>query len=286
MTASILHDNARLIRAHTFKALHERPGIFAIPNPWDRGAAKMLAALGFEALATTSAGLAFSLGKPDGDGSVTLEETLSNIQTITGAVALPVSADLENGFGDDPAICAATILQAAAAGAVGGSIEDATGKPGDPIYSFDLAVERVTAAVAAARSLPFPFTLTARAENLIHGRPDLPDTIRRLQAYAAAGADVLFAPGLTTCDEILTVVKAVDPRPVNVVMGLSKGSFSLGELADCGVKRVSIGSSLARVAYGAFFRAASEIHDKGSFGFAAGTMPYAEINSLFKKLLI
>jgi 2-methylisocitrate lyase-like PEP mutase family enzyme len=283
MTASVHNNDAQHLRAQAFRALHERPGIFAIPNPWDPGSAKMLAALGFEALATTSAGLAFSLGKPDGDGSVTREETLDNIQTITQAIALPVSADLENGFGDDPAICAATILQAAAAGAVGGSIEDATGNAGNPIYSFDLAVERVTAAVAAARSLPFPFTLTARAENFLHGRPDMPDTIRRLQAFAAAGADVLFAPGLTTRDEILTVVKAVAPRPVNVVMGLSSGSFTLDELAELGVKRVSIGSTLARAAYGAFFRAAGEIRDKGSFRFAAGTMPYGEINSLFKK---
>lgn len=283
MSTTVNNNNAQLLRAQAFRALHEQPGIFTIPNPWDPGSAKMLAALGFEALATTSAGLAFSLGKPDGDRSVTLEETLANIQAIVRATDLPVSADLENGFGDDPATCAATILRAAASGLVGGSIEDATGHADDPIYPFDLAVERVKAAVAAARSLPFPFTLTARAENLIHGRPDLPDTIRRLQAFAAAGADVLFAPGLTTRDEIQTVVAAVAPRPVNVVMGLNSAAFSLDELADLGVKRVSLGSTLARVAYGAFFRAAGELGQKGTFRFAAGTMPYAEINALFKK---
>jgi 2-methylisocitrate lyase-like PEP mutase family enzyme len=283
MSTTVNNDNAQLLRAQAFRALHERPGIFAIPNPWDAGSAKMLAALGFEALATTSAGLAFSLGKADGDGSVTLEETLTNVQAIVKATDLPVSADLENGFGDDPATCAATILRAAVSGLVGGSIEDATGHAGDPIYPFDLAVERVKAAVAAARSLPFPFTLTARAENLIHGRPDLPDTIRRLQAFAAAGADVLFAPGLTTRDQIQTVVTAVAPCPVNVVMGLNSAAFSLAELADLGVKRVSLGSTLARVAYGAFFRAAGELGQKGTFQFAAGTMPYAEINALFKK---
>jgi len=282
MTTAAIKDNAQLLRAQAFKALHERPGIFAIPNPWDAGSAKMLASLGFEALATTSAGLAFSLGKPDGDGSVTLAETLANIQAITAATDLPVSADLENGFGDDPAICAATILQGAQAGLVGGSIEDATGRADDPIYSFDLAVARVKAAVAAARSLPFPFTLTARAENLIHGRPDLPDTIRRLQAFAEAGANVLYAPGLKTHEEIVTVVKAVAPHPVNVVLGLNSASFSLDELARLGVKRVSLGSTLARAAYGAFFRAAGEIRQKGTFHFATGTMPYSEINALFK----
>jgi 2-methylisocitrate lyase-like PEP mutase family enzyme len=275
-------DNLQLIKAQAFKSLHERPGIFVIPNPWDAGSAKMLASLGFEALATTSAGLAFSIGKPDGEGIITREETLGNIQAIIAATNLPVSADLENGYGDDPETCAQTILLAAKAGLVGGSIEDATGRPDDPIYPFDLSVERIKAAVKAARSLPFPFTLTARAENLIYGRPDLKDTIRRLEAFADAGADTLFAPGLKTKNEIETVVRAVAPRPVNVVMGLSNADFSLDELADLGVKRVSLGSSLARAAYGAFFRAAEEIRYKGSFTFAAGTMPYAEINALFR----
>jgi 2-methylisocitrate lyase-like PEP mutase family enzyme len=273
---------SQLARAEAFKALHERPGIFIAPNPWDAGSAKMLASLGFEALATTSAGLAFSLGKPDGDRTVTREDTLENARIILAATHLPVAADLENGYGDDPDTCAETILLAARTGLAGGSIEDATGRPGDPIYPFELAVERVSAAVKAAHSLPIPFTLTARAENLIYGRPDLKDTIRRLQAFADAGADVLFAPGLTTRDEIAAVVKAVAPRPLNVVMGLNDADFSLEELAALGVKRISLGSSLARVAYGAFFRAAEEIRQKGSFGFAAGTMSYGEINKLLR----
>lgn len=275
-------DSTQLSRAAAFKALHERPGIFVVPNPWDAGSAKMLASLGFEALATTSAGLAFSLGKPDGQGAVTREETLANAKIIIAATGLPVSADLENGYGDDPEACAATILLAAGAGLAGGSIEDATGHPEDPIYSFELAVERVRAAVAAVRSLPFPWTLTARAENLIYGRPDLPDTIRRLQAFAEAGADVLFAPGLTTKEDIGTVVRAVAPRPVNVVMGLNAGSFSLDELSALGVKRVSLGSSLARAAYGAFLRASAEVRQRGVFDFAKGTVSYKEINDLFK----
>ncbi|HEX9512460.1 MAG TPA: isocitrate lyase/phosphoenolpyruvate mutase family protein [Puia sp.] len=273
---------SQLVRAESFKALHERSGIFVIPNPWDAGSARMLANLGFEALATTSAGLAFSLGKPDGEGAVTREETLENARIILAATPLPVAADLENGYGDDPASCAETILMAAGAGLAGGSIEDATGRPGDPIYPFDLAVERVRAAVKAARSLSIPFTLTARAENLIYGRPDLKDTIRRLEAFAEAGADVLFAPGLKTREEIATVVRAVAPKPVNVVMGLNDATFTLEELSGIGVKRVSLGSSLARAAYGAFFRGAEEIRQKGMFTFAAGTMPYSEFNAIFK----
>jgi 2-methylisocitrate lyase-like PEP mutase family enzyme len=275
-------SNSQFIKAAAFKALHERTGIFVIPNPWDAGSAKMLASLGFEALATTSAGLAFSLGKPDGEGLVTREETFKNAQDILFATNLPVSADLENGYGDDPESCAETILLAAKAGLVGGSIEDATGNPDDPIYSFELSVVRVKAAVKAARSLPFPFTLTARAENLIYGRPDLQDTIRRLEAFADAGADVLFAPGLKTRAEIDAVVRAVAPKPVSVVMGLSNANFSLNELSDLGVKRVSLGSSLARAAYGAFFKAAQEIGQEGTFTFASEAAPYADINGLFR----
>jgi 2-methylisocitrate lyase-like PEP mutase family enzyme len=277
-------DKSQQARGQIFKALHERPGVFVVPNPWDAGSARMLASLGFEALATTSGGLAFSLGKPDGEGAVTREETLSNAQVITRATDLPVSADLENGYGDDPESCAETILMAAKFGLVGGSIEDATGRPGDPIYPFELAVQRVIAAVQAAHSLPFPFTLTARAENLIHGRPDLADTIRRLQAFAEAGADVLFAPGLKTKEEIDTVVRELAPRPVNVILGLSGSTLSLDEVAALGVRRVSLGSSLARAAYGAFLRASAEIRQKGTFGFADGTVSYAEFNSLFNSL--
>ncbi|RJG10193.1 isocitrate lyase/phosphoenolpyruvate mutase family protein [Pseudomonas cavernicola] len=273
---------SQISRARTFKALHERPGVFVIPNPWDAGSAKMLAALGFEALATTSAGLAFSLGRPDAEGAISRDETLANAQAIIAATPLPVAADLENGFADEPQGCAETILRAAAVGLVGGSIEDASGRADAPIYPFELAVERVRAAAEAARSLPFPFTLTARAENLLHGRNDLADTIRRLQAFAEAGADVLYAPGLRTPEEIVAVVRAVAPKPVNVLMGLSGLSLSLEDLAELGVKRVSVGSALARAAYGAFFRAAQDIRTEGRFSFAEQAIPFAQINALFK----
>ena len=271
------------VRAEAFRILHERPGIFAIPNPWDAGSARMLAALGFEALATTSAGFAFSVGRPDAEGAIGRDETLANAGAIVAATSLPVSADLENGFGDEPDTCAETILRAAAAGLVGGSIEDATGHAADPIYSYDRSVERVSAAVKAARSLPFPFVLTARAENLINGRPDLSDTIRRLAAFAEVGADVLYAPGLKTREEIDAVVRAVAPKPVNVVMGLSGPSFSLEALAKLGVKRVSVGSSFARAAYGAFLQAAREVKENGTFDFARDAVPYAEINAMFRR---
>ncbi|HMH20965.1 MAG TPA: isocitrate lyase/phosphoenolpyruvate mutase family protein [Puia sp.] len=274
--------NTQRIRAEAFKALHERTGIFVMPNPWDAGSARILAGLGFEALATTSAGLAFSLGKPDGEGAVSREETLANAKVIISATSLPVSADLENGYGDDPDACARTVLLAAAAGLAGGSIEDATGRPDDPIYPFELSVERVRAAVKAAHSLAIPFTLTARAENLIYGRPDLKDTIRRLEAYAEAGADVLFAPGIKTRDEIDAVVRSVSPRPVSVILGLSQGNLTVAELAGLGVKRISLGSSLARAAYGSFLRAAEEVGQKGSFGFAEGTVPYSAFQKLFR----
>ncbi|KAA2243327.1 isocitrate lyase/phosphoenolpyruvate mutase family protein [Chitinophaga agrisoli] len=268
-------------RARQFRNLHQQPGIFVTPNPWDAGSARVLEALGFKALATTSAGLAYSLGKPDGHSAITREETLRNAQSIIQATSLPVSADLENGFGDDPAVCAATILLAAEAGLAGGSIEDATGNPADPIYPFELAVERVKAAVEAASSLSTPFTLTARAENLIRGRLDLKDTINRLVAFADAGADVLFAPGLKTAEEITAVVKAVAPRPVNVIMGISGMELSLDMLQQLGIKRVSVGSSVVRAAYGAFFRAAEEILRKGTFSYADDAKPYADLNELF-----
>ena len=274
---------AQATRGEAFRALHQRPRIFAIPNPWDAGSAKMLAATGFEALATTSAGLAFSLGRPDGEGAITRDETLANARAIVDATPLPVSADLENGFGDAPQACAETIRLAADAGLVGGSIEDATGRADVPIYSFDLALERVRAAVAAARALPFPFTLTARAENFLNGIPDLADTIRRLEAFADAGADVLFAPGLRTREDIAAVVRAVAPKPVNAIMGLAGASISLAALEGIGVRRVSVGSALARAAYGAFLRAAREIHHDGSFRFADDAIAFAEINAMFKR---
>ncbi len=270
------------LKGEAFMSLHKRPGLFVCPNPWDAGSAKMLASLGFEALATTSAGLAFSLGKSDGEGAVTREETLENARVIVAATSLPVSADLENGYGDDPETCAETILLAAKAGLVGGSIEDATGRSENPIYPLELSVERVKAAVNAARSLPFPFTLTARAENLLYGRNDLKDTIRRLEAFASAGADVLFAPGLKTREEIDAVVRAVAPLPVNVIVGLTTAGLSLDELSALGVKRVSLGSALARAAYGSFLHAARELGGKGTYSFASETIPYREINAMFK----
>jgi 2-methylisocitrate lyase-like PEP mutase family enzyme len=275
--------NHQLQKAQAFKALHERPGIFVIPNPWDAGSAKLLTLLGFEALTTTSAGLAFSLGKPDGEAAVTRDETLKNAQDIVSATHLPVAADLENGLGDDPESCAQTILLAAEAGLAGGSIEDNSGNPLDPIYPFEHAVERVKAAVKATRSLPFPFMLCARAENLIYGRIDLKDTIRRLVAFADAGADVLFAPGLKTKEEIEAVVKAVAPKPVNIVLGAGQIDLSLNEIEDMGVKRISMGSAFARAAYGAFLHAAEEVSQKGTFTFANGTVPYAKFNELFEK---
>jgi 2-methylisocitrate lyase-like PEP mutase family enzyme len=266
-----------------FKAMHERAGLLVLPNPWDAGSAKLLAALGYEALATTSAGLAWMLGKADGAAAVTREESMQNAREIVGATGLPVAADLENGYGDDPEECALTILQAAEAGLVGGSIEDATGRPDDPIYPFELAVERVRAAVKAARSLPFPFILAARAENLINGRPDLPDTIRRLEAFAEAGADVLYAPGLKTKEEVSAVVKALAPRPVNVLVGTAVLRVPLEELEELGVKRVSLGSALARVAYGALMKAAEGLYREYDLGFVGETVPYATVNDLLKK---
>ncbi len=267
-------------KAERFRDLHARPGAFVIPNPWDAGTARILAGLGFEALTTTSAGLAFALGRRDGAGAVTRDEALANARAIVDATDLPVAADLENGYGHAPEAAAETIrLAGLEAGLVGGSIEDATGDPRKPIYDFQHAVERVAAAAEAARALPFPFVLVGRAENFLHGRPDLDDTIRRLQAFEAAGADALFAPGLTRSEDIRTVCAAVS-KPVNVVMGLKAASFSVAELAALGVRRISVGSALCRAALGAFVRAAREIRDHGTFAFAEEAIPYAEANDL------
>ena len=267
-------------KAERFQALHARPRAFVIPNPWDAGTARILAHLGFEALTTTSAGLAFSLGRADGAGLISRAETLANAKAVVDATDLPVAADLENGFGDAPEAAAETIRMAAeVAGLVGGSIEDATGDPAHPIYDFTHAVERVAAAAAAARALPFPFTLVGRAENFLHGRPDLDDTIRRLQAFEAAGADALFAPGLTRPEDIRTVCAAVT-KPVNAIMGLKGTALSLKDLEALGVRRISVGSALSRAALGAFRRAAEEIRAYGTFRFAEDAMPYAEAQSL------
>lgn len=263
-----------------FQALHACPGAFVIPNPWDAGTARILAGLGFEALTTTSAGLAYVLGRRDGAGEVSREETLANAKAIADATDLPVAADLENGFGHSPEEAAETIrLAGETAGLVGGSIEDSTGDPQRPIYDFQHAVERVAAAVEAARALPFPFVLVARSENFLHGRPDLDDTIRRLQAFEGVGADALFAPGLTKAEEIRAVCTAVE-KPVNVVMGLKGAPFSVAELAALGVRRISVGSALSRAALGAFVRAAREIQEQGTFRFADQALPYAEASRL------
>jgi 2-methylisocitrate lyase-like PEP mutase family enzyme len=259
-----------------FRALHERPGAFVIPNPWDAGTARILTALGFEALATTSAGYAFSVGRRDSAAALSRAEILENAKAIVEATHLPVSADLENGFGRAPEACAETIRLASDAGLVGGSIEDATGDASDPIYEFELAVERVAAAADMARDRPF--MLTARAENFLHGRPDLGDTIRRLQRFAEAGADVLYAPGLPDLDAIREVCASV-PKPVNVVMGLKGATYSVEELAAAGVKRISVGGAFARAAIGAFVRAAREVKDKGTFTFAADAIASAELRS-------
>ncbi|WP_119304469.1 isocitrate lyase/PEP mutase family protein [Dongia deserti] len=269
--------STQLEKALAFRALHERPGAFVIPNPWDAGSALLLSSLGFEALATTSAGFAFSIGRRDSEGSLSRAETLANARAIVEATDLPVSADLENGFGHDPEHCTETIRAASAIGLAGGSIEDASGDEAKPIYDLTLAVERVAAAVEAARSLPIPFVLTARAENFLHGRPDLDDTIRRLQAFEQAGAEVLYAPGLTSLEQIRTVCASVS-RPVNVVMGLVGGTFTVQQLAEAGVKRISLGSSLARAALGALMRAAREIKGNGTFSFASEAMPFAEVH--------
>jgi len=266
-------------KAERFQALHARPGAFVIPNPWDAGSARILEKLGFEALTTTSAGLAFVLGRRDGAGEVTRDETLANAKAIADATDLPVAADLENGFGHAPEAAAETIRLAGEAGLVGGSIEDSTGSPARPIYDFQQAVERVAAAAEAAHALPFPFVLVGRAENFLHGRPDLDDTIRRLQAFEAAGADALFAPGLTWAEDIRTVCASVG-KPINVVMGLKSASFSVAELAALGVRRISVGSALSRAALGAFVRAAREIQEHGTFRFAEDALPYAEANDL------
>jgi 2-methylisocitrate lyase-like PEP mutase family enzyme len=262
-----------------FRSLHERNHAFIIPNPWDVGTARILAHLGFEALATTSMGFAFSIGKRDYD--VDREDVLKHIAALSSATDLPVSADLENGFGDAPETAAETIRLAAAAGVVGGSIEDSTGKPDSPIYEIEFAAERVRAAVEAARSLPFTFTLTARAENYLHGRPDLKDTIARLQAFQEAGADVLYAPGLNTREEIAAVVSSVD-KPVNVIMGRAGARLGLAELSQMGVRRISVGSALARTALGIFLRAAREMKEHGTFDFAKDAVSPKEINPMFQ----
>ena len=270
-------------KAVQFQALHQRPEPFVIANPWDAGTARILQSLGFSALSTTSAGLAFTLARRDGTASVTRAEALANAKSIVDATSLPVAADLENGYGHTPEAAAETIrLAAETAGLEGGSIEDATGAAGHPIYEFGHAVARIRAAAAAVRALPFPFMLVARAENYLHGRADLDDTIRRLQAFEAAGADVLFAPGIVQPEEIRQVCASVS-KPVNVLMGF-KGAppLSVKELGALGVRRVSIGSGFSRAAMTAFLHAAREVMDHGTFTFTEETLYMSELVALFK----
>jgi 2-methylisocitrate lyase-like PEP mutase family enzyme len=266
-------------KAAAFKALHERAGVFVIPNASNAGEARILASFGFAALATTSAGMAFALGRKD--GAVSRDEALANAGSIVEATELPVSADLENGFSDDPQEVAKTIRLAAEIGVVGGSIEDASGNPEQPIYEMQHAVSRVAAAAQAVRALPFPFVLVGRAENYLHGRPDLDDTIARLRAYETAGADVLFAPGLPDLEAIRSVLAAVS-KPLNVIAGLKGSSYTLAELGDIGVRRVSLGSSLARASMAAFVRAAEEVREKGTFTYADEATPSAAANAFMK----
>ena len=268
-------------KAAAFRDLHERPGAFIIPNPWDAGTAMLLASLGFEALATTSLGLSNSLGRVDGAGAVSREEVLANCRVIAAATDLPVNADLENGYAHEPRAAAEMIRLAAEAGVVGGSIEDATGDPAKPIYDFALAVERVHAAVEVSRSLPVPFVFTARAENLLHGRPDLDDTIRRLQAFEKAGADVLYAPGLRDIATIRTVARSVG-KPLNVVMSAADPSLTRAELAEAGVKRISVGGALSRLALAAFLRGAREMADAGGFTWVRETVPTRDLKAIFR----
>jgi 2-methylisocitrate lyase-like PEP mutase family enzyme len=266
-------------KAVRFRALHERDGCFIIPNPWDIGTARIFATMGFEALATTSAGFCFSAGV--GDGAVQRDAMLAHCRMIVEATPLPVSADLEDGYGPTPAHVAETVTLAGETGLAGCSIEDYTRDDADPIYAFDEAAERVVAAVNASRSLPDDFVLTARCENFLRGRPDLADTIRRLQAYEAAGADVLYAPGLKDLDSIRTVCDAVS-KPVNVVMGLPGPTFGLKELAEIGVKRISVGSAVARYAYGKTVEAAREMLDHGTFGYANNAIGFADLETYFE----
>lgn len=271
-----------LTREEKYKVLqdlHRRPGAFVIPNVWNAGSAKILTALGFEALATTSAGYAFEVGRTDSSASLTRDGVLENARLIVEATNLPVSADLLDGFGSSPESCAETIRLASEIGLAGGSIEDSTADPNEPIYEVQLAVERVAAAAQAAHDIHF--LLTARAENFLHGRPNLDDTIRRLQSFEKAGADVLYAPGLPSLEAIREVCASVS-KPVNVVLGLKGATFSVDQLAAIGVKRISVGGCFARAALGALVRAAREVKEKGTFTFAEEALPSVEAKAFMR----
>jgi len=266
-------------RAERFVALHQGPKAFVIANPWDAGSARLLAGLGFQALATSSGAAAGILGKRD--GKVTRDEALAQARSICAATDLPVSADLEKGFGDAPQAAAETIRLAAQVGLVGGSIEDATGDKDRPLYDIGQATERVTAAAQAARALPFAFLLTARAENYLRGNPDLGDTIRRLQAYEKAGADVLFAPGLPDLAAVRAVCAAVS-KPFNFMAGIPGKSFTVAELEAAGVRRISLATSLYRAAMTGLLDAAREVKDKGTFTYLDRSVPTPELYKLMK----
>jgi len=266
-------------KAARFRALHERPGAFVIPNPWDAGSARVLAALGYEALATSSGACAGVLGKRD--GRVTRDEALAHARAIVEGTDLPVAADLEKGFGDSPQAAAETIGLAAAAGLVGGSIEDATGDKARPLYEIGQATERIVAAVQAARALPFHFTLTARSENFLRGNPDLDDTIRRLQAFEKAGADVLFAPGLPDLAAVRTVCSSLS-KPFNFMAGIRGKSFTVAQLEAAGVKRISLATSLYRAAMSGLVAAAREVKDQGTFGYLDHTISTPDLNGYMR----
>ena len=263
-----------------FLELHQQDSAFVIPNPWDSGTARLLANMGFKALATTSAGCAFFNGQQD--NTLGREAILQNASEIVGAADLPVSADLENGFGDAPEEVAKTITAAVHIGLAGGSIEDANNHAESPVYAVELAAERIRAAVDAIANSGIPFVLTARAENYLFGNNDIANTIQRLQAYQEAGADVLYAPGVCSKEDIAAIVSSVD-KPLNVVMGLAGGNLSVEELSRLGVKRISVGSALARAALGAFIRAATEMQQAGSFNFADEAINYTEVSRMLDR---
>ena len=265
-------------KAERFRELHARPGTFIIPNPFDIGSARILQHLGFEALATTSSGFAFTMGRRD--YGVTRDEAIAHSKALVDATDIPISADLENGFGDDERTVAYTVRLAADAGLAGCSIEDSTQREEDPIYGMELAVDRIRAAVAAARGVGRAFTLTARAENYLHGRRDLKDTIARLQAYQDAGADVLYAPGLTSIEDVRTLISEVD-RPVNVLAGMQGTTFTVADLASAGTKRISVGGALSRIALAAVVRAAREMSVHGTFTFVNEPITSREIGGMF-----
>ena len=278
MLEVMMSSTSQSQKAARFRGLHDRPAAFIIPNPWDVGSARILASMNFEALATTSTGFAHTLGQ--NDGSVSRDRVLSHCKTIVEATDLPVSADLENGYGENPEAVAETIAMASETGLVGGSIEDHTNNPADPIFEFSEALERVQAAVESKSKLPHDFILTARCENYVWGRTDLDDTIKRLQAYAAAGADVLYAPGLQDIETIREICTAVS-KPVNVVIEMSNINLKLKDLSDAGVKRISIGSILFLAAYGSLVNAAAELKEQGTFTFSTNAASFSELENIF-----